>query len=107
LTHSKLLLAHRDLCTCPTRRSSELPAHLADGLQSGGGVHHHLGGQGIIPGGEFAAVEEGGVHPDARSAGQMKELHLARGGTKPRSEEHTSELQSRFDLVCRLLLVNN
>src|SRR5699024_12483104 len=25
----------------------------------------------------------------------------------PRSEEHTSELQSRFDVVCRLLLVNN
>src|SRR5699024_12783323 len=24
--------------------------------------------------------------------------------TNPRSEEHTSELQSRFDLVCRLLL---
>src|SRR5438067_8525205 len=25
-------------------------------------------------------------------------------GETPRSEEHTSELQSRFDLVCRLLL---
>src|SRR5207249_8159020 len=25
-------------------------------------------------------------------------------GSGPRSEEHTSELQSRFDLVCRLLL---
>src|SRR5699024_12112839 len=25
----------------------------------------------------------------------------------PRSEEHTSELQSRFDLVCRLLLAKN
>src|SRR5699024_11235249 len=25
-------------------------------------------------------------------------------GSKDRSEEHTSELQSRFDLVCRLLL---
>src|SRR5699024_11968737 len=25
-------------------------------------------------------------------------------GTSGRSEEHTSELQSRFDLVCRLLL---
>src|SRR5699024_11954243 len=25
-------------------------------------------------------------------------------GIVPRSEEHTSELQSRFDLVCRLLL---
>src|SRR6266704_3285193 len=29
---------------------------------------------------------------------------LPRGGTRPRSEEHTSELQSRFDIVCRLLL---
>src|SRR5699024_12677410 len=28
----------------------------------------------------------------------------AAGGTLRRSEEHTSELQSRFDLVCRLLL---
>src|SRR5699024_12073701 len=28
-------------------------------------------------------------------------------GTKIRSEEHTSELQSRFDLVCRLLLEKN
>src|SRR5438067_4358722 len=27
-----------------------------------------------------------------------------RGDPKSRSEEHTSELQSRFDLVCRLLL---
>src|SRR5699024_11382524 len=27
-----------------------------------------------------------------------------RGGSGRRSEEHTSELQSRFDLVCRLLL---
>src|SRR6202046_1242985 len=30
---------------------------------------------------------------------------MLRGGRDPpRSEEHTSELQSRFDLVCRLLL---
>src|SRR5699024_12450988 len=28
----------------------------------------------------------------------------ARAHSKARSEEHTSELQSRFDLVCRLLL---
>src|SRR5699024_12032278 len=32
----------------------------------------------------------------------MKPPRLA--GTDTRSEEHTSELQSRFDLVCRLLL---
>src|SRR5699024_11844907 len=29
---------------------------------------------------------------------------LVHGGLRYRSEEHTSELQSRFDLVCRLLL---
>src|SRR5207249_12069622 len=29
---------------------------------------------------------------------------VGRGASDVRSEEHTSELQSRFDLVCRLLL---
>src|SRR5699024_11867924 len=32
------------------------------------------------------------------------ELYFIAAGTHHRSEEHTSELQSRFDLVCRLLL---
>src|SRR5699024_198640 len=31
-------------------------------------------------------------------------IHNFKTGTMERSEEHTSELQSRFDLVCRLLL---
>src|SRR6266704_4434005 len=35
-------------------------------------------------------------------AGRGRVLHL--DAHDPRSEEHTSELQSRFDLVCRLLL---
>src|SRR5207248_11696931 len=30
--------------------------------------------------------------------------HPDRSGCSPRSEEHTSELQSPYDLVCRLLL---
>src|SRR5699024_12390406 len=30
--------------------------------------------------------------------------HYIEDGAQMRSEEHTSELQSRFDLVCRLLL---
>src|SRR5206468_10329233 len=36
----------------------------------------------------------------------VDQLHLVRGGGNGivRSEEHTSELQSRSDLVCRLLL---
>src|SRR3712207_8948577 len=40
--------------------------------------------------------------------GAARRLHralaLRRGGALPRSEEHTSELQSRQYLVCRLLL---
>src|SRR2546421_2176814 len=38
------------------------------------------------------------ARPSARSAPAQ------RSGRGPRSEEHTSELQSRSDLVCRLLL---
>src|SRR5699024_12018803 len=37
----------------------------------------------------------------AGSAGSHQATVLS---PEPRSEEHTSELQSRFDLVCRLLL---
>src|SRR5699024_12670630 len=44
------------------------------------------------------AAGPGGAAP-ARSPGRA-----APAGSTVRSEEHTSELQSRFDLVCRLLL---
>src|SRR5207247_7645184 len=40
-------------------------------------------------------------------AATQKNLNVSRGCRRhgvPRSEEHTSELQSRVDLVCRLLL---
>src|SRR5699024_12204320 len=51
-------------------------------------------------------------HPEQEHEHGERVVHLGhpllpclRGGTAPgRSEEHTSELQSRFDLVCRLLL---
>src|SRR5437868_10487677 len=38
------------------------------------------------------------------SSGKASSGGDAASGRSPRSEEHTSELQSRFDLVCRLLL---
>src|SRR5699024_11484598 len=38
----------------------------------------------------------------SKEHGQVKEKYS--GLVERRSEEHTSELQSRFDLVCRLLL---
>src|SRR6266704_2949575 len=49
----------------------------------------------------------GSFHPNRLQAGGH--LYAASPESRPgmpavRSEEHTSELQSRFDLVCRLLL---
>src|SRR2546421_4728728 len=39
-----------------------------------------------------------------RVAGRMRPVHRRHEVDRRRSEEHTSELQSRSDLVCRLLL---
>src|SRR5207249_11794022 len=41
---------------------------------------------------------------DSEVLNAIYEQQKERLSTKPRSEEHTSELQSRFDIVCRLLL---
>src|SRR5699024_11801696 len=42
--------------------------------------------------------------PRATPPSSMERTHAEGMMTRSRSEEHTSELQSRFDLVCRLLL---
>src|SRR2546422_8201687 len=52
--------------------------------------------EGAAPGGAGPAPDGGGV-PAARGVGSRDRL-------AGRSEEHTSELQSRLHLVCRLLL---
>src|SRR5260221_7589347 len=64
----------------------------------------------IAPGGTVAAVVTG-VEPGATAAGAVVVVvaieGAAAGATSAavtRSEEHTSELQSHSDLVCRLLL---
>src|SRR5699024_12099874 len=96
-------LPHRDLPSFPTRRSSDLwpTAH---------------------PVGTFLSVSlTKGICPARRGGSKTPRCLMApRCETKSgntlrptlklfpkftrRSEEHTSELQSRFDLVCRLLL---
>src|SRR5207249_8971999 len=67
-----------------------------------------LGNPAGLRGGEGLSLEHPGVFSILRARAG---LALCRGrncGGRldlcPRSEEHTSELQSRFDLVCRLLL---
>src|SRR2546421_7743953 len=50
------------------------------------------------------AASAGHTMQSARSAAKTKWPIRASAGRAWRSEEHTSELQSRSDLVCRLLL---
>src|SRR5206468_11319960 len=53
------------------------------------------------------AVRRGGPHGLRRDHRRVVRERARRGRDdrpRPRSEEHTSELQSRSDLVCRLLL---
>src|SRR5207249_6214880 len=45
------------------------------------------------------------IHAKSSRWRTRKRLIVRKSGTA-RSEEHTSELQSRFDIVCRLLLEN-
>src|SRR3712207_7593187 len=61
--------------------------------------HQHLGGARAAPPGEARAPRDAGAEEARLAAGQG-----ARLARLPRSEEHTSELQSRQYLVCRLLL---
>src|SRR5699024_11928974 len=81
----------------PTRRSSDLPAHgPAEAGQTGhpAAVGH---GQGGRRGLRAAEEEDPRGSEDEQDEGEPPEH-------QDRSEEHTSELQSRFDLVCRRLL---
>src|SRR5207249_10836874 len=81
---------HRHLHSFPTRRSSDLATRSADRRRLLGTRCHPQ---------RHAASRRGSPDPSRRRA---TALRLPPVGV--RSEEHTSELQSRFDLVCRLLL---
>src|SRR5699024_12098101 len=94
-THLPLLPSHllqaclppRDLHSLPTRRSSDL-----------GRVKVKCGRLT-----EKEMEEQFYIHPGALVI-DATHPYAAEVTANIRSEEHTSELQSRFDLVCRLLL---
>src|SRR5206468_11620123 len=83
----------------PTRRSSDLwpaaeqPASEAWWLSAAGG-----------PASSFAAPPVDETWPSTAASPLVPPLAPPPVPLVPRSEEHTSELQSRSDLVCRLLL---
>src|SRR5690606_40770415 len=94
----------RGLLSFPTRRSSDL--HQADSLaigRGGGALANQL--QRLLVGVLHAEQEA----LPTRSLVEMQDIGIAddivgAGRADQRSEEHTSELQSRENLVCRLLL---
>src|SRR5437667_8906994 len=75
---------HRNLHSFPTRRSSDLTRRAAGAPEEQGDRQ-----RGLLPGA-------------AAPAELLQPLGLQ--ARRVRSEEHTSELQSHHDLVCRLLL---
>src|SRR3712207_9327087 len=69
------------------------------------GAHVRLDERGQLVGarGAAAAAEQGALPIQVEQRGGPADVELA-DGVEVRSEEHTSELQSRQYLVCRLLL---
>src|SRR5206468_7799028 len=94
--------AHRALHSFPTRRSSDLNECAATGAPVSASLLG-CGGHGQPP----LCPSDGKRRPESeKSLGSLsasRRLPPFRS-THSRSEEHTSELQSRSDLVCRLLL---
>src|SRR5690606_42130850 len=77
--------AHRDLHSFPTRRSSDL-------TRINAAVREHDMNYSVF----IAGLKKASIELDCKV--------LADLAVRDRSEEHTSELQSRENLVCRLLL---
>src|SRR5438105_12219633 len=84
----------RDLLSFPTRRSSDLET---SGKEQGDGAEMERPRSD-----ERTALAE--ADGERLQALRPVDLEVDRAQSLQRSEEHTSELQSRVDLVCRLLL---
>src|SRR5207247_7283839 len=94
---------HRILHTFPTRRSSDLSSQFPPESIFRAAKQRADARRADVECGGDLGVRKAGVakrEHRGRTFGQAREhrTHLVR------SEEHTSELQSRVDLVCRLLL---
>src|SRR5699024_11771415 len=89
--------AHLPRHSLPTRRSSDLASACAPCSRCA-----------PIPSGASPAGTRRCCTTSPRSPTSSRQRSPARSSSRSsgcsRSEEHTSELQSRFDLVCRLLL---
>src|SRR5207249_5276603 len=98
-------LHHLLLPSFPTRRSSDLTCCLETGATRRHLVEHHAQRKQVGPSIDLVLSKRllrRYVHDGAERGAGAGDIPF--GNAFGRSEEHTSELQSRFDLVCRLLL---
>src|SRR5699024_11391007 len=96
-------------CSDRRRRGPRAGARRAGRRRAGGGASRSPpGGEGDRGGLAAASATVGAPPQQQREEGEGEDHADLQGGAGEvrRSEEHTSELQSRFDLVCRLLLEN-
>src|SRR2546430_9229367 len=78
---------------------SRTATKLAEGLRAlGFEVTEHVGHTGVV------GVMKNGAGPVVMLRTELDALPVLEKTGLPRSEEHTSELQSQSNLVCRLLL---
>src|SRR5699024_2429807 len=80
--------------------------HLVEGAAGAEVAHHagHVPAAADLDGDVLGADQRDRVGAGRHRGGEGEAAAARRGDRQLRSEEHTSELQSRFDLVCRLLL---
>src|SRR5690606_41717803 len=103
----RLSFHHLDLRSSPTRRSSDLSIPTSSIRRSRGGSSACVKNPAITMvyahglENSLAPVGVGGVRA-SDAVTDARRHHMAQ--PKTRSQEHTSELQSRENLVCRLLL---
>src|SRR5699024_12881214 len=100
-------ITHRDLHSFPTLRSSDLHRAAAkSSLRPPAHGHSAASCQVLSDPTTVNRPQKQPQHPVLRPE-QHESIDAStsrpRSSTSHRSEEHTSELQSRFDLVCRLL----
>src|SRR5699024_12107360 len=98
--------SHTILHSFPTRRSSDLfcvnmSLRKCTSLSSGAAKPPSAPPYGVLP--RLFIRQESPYTPFV----SFFTHYVGRNPVISRSEEHTSELQSRFDLVCRLLLEKN
>src|SRR5207248_10875413 len=94
--------AHRALHPFPTRRSSDLAGGDQKNDRERHFRHHKGGMQTVRAGGHRSRSGAQNLFYFANRRAPSRRQAAKKAGQ--RSEEHTSELQSPYDLVCRLLL---